>query len=276
MTYARQWRRCDSDGSACVDIAGATGKQYTATGDDIGHALRVRVDASNGAGDASAESGATAAVTALAPAAGGSDPAIDDTTPTIGQTLNVSDGSWTGSQPLDMSYQWRRCATTDPSTCTDIPLQTASAYTVTSDDAGKRLRVMVTASNAGGSASRDTAPTEAVATTATIKAPLNAKLRAALAGKVGVTVDCTAACAVVARFSLAPALARKLGVPKVPARGSGQLAGAGRISVKLVFSAKARKKLRNVRKLVGSLVVETRDAGGTLIAARHSKLTLRG
>ena len=62
----------------------------------------------------------------------------------------------------------------------------------------------------------------------------------------------------------------------MPARGSGQLASAGRLSVKLIFSAKARKKLRNASKLVGSLILKTRDARGTLIAARRSKLTLHG
>ena len=54
MAYGRQWRRCDAGGAACEDIAGATGNRYTATEADVGHALRVRVAASNGAGGAAA------------------------------------------------------------------------------------------------------------------------------------------------------------------------------------------------------------------------------
>ena len=77
------------------------------------------------------------------------------------------------------------------------------------------------------------------------------------------------------RLELTRAVARGLGVAKVPARGSGRLAGAGRARVKLAFSAKARRKLRRARKLVGTLAVETRDAGGTLIAGRRGRLTLR-
>ena len=45
--------------------------------------------------------------------------------------------------------------------------------------------------------------------------------------------------------------------------------------LRLAFSAKARRKLRRARKLVGTLAVEARDAGGTLIAGRRGKLALR-
>jgi hypothetical protein len=38
----RQWRRCAADGSACVDIPGATGTTYAPAPDDVGHALVFR------------------------------------------------------------------------------------------------------------------------------------------------------------------------------------------------------------------------------------------
>lgn len=43
LTFTYQWMRCDSTGliSSCTFIGGATGDTYTATGDDVGHALRV-------------------------------------------------------------------------------------------------------------------------------------------------------------------------------------------------------------------------------------------
>jgi predicted outer membrane repeat protein len=43
-SFARQWVRCDADGTAgCADLAGQTGTTYTTGADDLGHRLRVRV-----------------------------------------------------------------------------------------------------------------------------------------------------------------------------------------------------------------------------------------
>jgi len=64
MTYAYQWQDCDSAGSSCTAIAGATGSSYTLASGDQGHTVRSRVTASNGAGSSSASSGQTAVVQA--------------------------------------------------------------------------------------------------------------------------------------------------------------------------------------------------------------------
>ena len=63
ISYAYQWRRCDSAGGACVDV-GANASSYVLTGADVGSRLRVVVTASNGAGSSSATSAATAVVAA--------------------------------------------------------------------------------------------------------------------------------------------------------------------------------------------------------------------
>jgi hypothetical protein len=47
-TFTRQWRRCARDGSSCVDIPGATAQTYVPVPDDVGHALRVHVSATDG------------------------------------------------------------------------------------------------------------------------------------------------------------------------------------------------------------------------------------
>jgi Ig domain of plant-specific actin-binding protein len=49
-SFTRQWQRCDSDGTSCLNISGATGQTYGIRTGDIGHRLRALVTAhtSNG------------------------------------------------------------------------------------------------------------------------------------------------------------------------------------------------------------------------------------
>jgi hypothetical protein len=63
LTFAYRWRRCDSAGSNCADIANATASTYTLTVADFGSRLRSRVTATNADGSAQADSAPTAAVT---------------------------------------------------------------------------------------------------------------------------------------------------------------------------------------------------------------------
>jgi hypothetical protein len=64
ITNVYQWRRCDSTGGSCVDIAGANNTTYTLTGDDVGNTLLVGVTASNSAGSSTATSAPTSIVVA--------------------------------------------------------------------------------------------------------------------------------------------------------------------------------------------------------------------
>src|SRR5207237_1538704 len=50
ISYAYQWRRCDSAGAGCVDIGAATATTYALTSSDVGATIRVAVTASNSAG----------------------------------------------------------------------------------------------------------------------------------------------------------------------------------------------------------------------------------
>ena len=67
------------------------------------------------------------------------------------QTLTATKGTWTGSEPLSYAYQWQRCVGTS---CENITSQggTAADYPVKHDDVGHTLKVIVTATNALGSA----------------------------------------------------------------------------------------------------------------------------
>lgn len=97
--------------------------------------------------------GTTAAPTAsAAPTVSGS--------ATEGQTLNTSNGAWTGG-PTSYAYQWEDCASSGLN-CSAISGSTAPSYTVQSADAGHTIRSVVTASNAGGSTSAASDPTALV------------------------------------------------------------------------------------------------------------------
>lgn len=54
LVVAVQWQQCSDAGVDCAAIAGATGRAYTPSPDDIGHAVRAEVVASNVAGTATA------------------------------------------------------------------------------------------------------------------------------------------------------------------------------------------------------------------------------
>ena len=67
ISYAYQWRRCDTAGLNCRSIPGATATTYVVAGSDVGHTLREFVTATNSAGSASVHSFATGVVTSANP-----------------------------------------------------------------------------------------------------------------------------------------------------------------------------------------------------------------
>jgi beta-glucanase (GH16 family) len=81
-------------------------------------------------------------------------------TPTAGQTLQGSTGTWTNS-PTSYARQWLRCDTAGAN-CVAIAGATSASYLLASADVGKTIRVRVTATNAAGSASAQSAQTAVV------------------------------------------------------------------------------------------------------------------
>ncbi|MDP9308751.1 MAG: DNRLRE domain-containing protein [Actinomycetota bacterium] len=157
--FTYQWRRCDGSGAGCADISGAGGQSYTLTSADVGSTIRVAVTGSNGAGSSSASSAATAAVAAATPS-NTSPPSVSGTAQ-AGQTLSASAGNWNGTPPIGFAYQWRRCDSGGGS-CADISGAGGQSYTLTSADVGSTIRVTVTGSNAAGSSSASSDPTQVV------------------------------------------------------------------------------------------------------------------
>jgi sugar lactone lactonase YvrE len=63
-SYTYQWQDCNSAGTSCVNIAGATSSTYTVSGSDGGYTIHVVVTATNGIGSTAANSQPTAAIQA--------------------------------------------------------------------------------------------------------------------------------------------------------------------------------------------------------------------
>lgn len=64
INFVFRWHRCDSSGAGCADIPNAVGQTYLIVAADVGHTLRVSVQARNAFGTSIARSAATAVVVA--------------------------------------------------------------------------------------------------------------------------------------------------------------------------------------------------------------------
>jgi hypothetical protein len=86
-------------------------------------------------------------------------------TPTAGQTLTATQGTWSNS-PASFAFQWVRCPASggNPtgSDCAAIGGATTTSYVLAAADVGSRLRVRVTATNPDGSATAASGATDTV------------------------------------------------------------------------------------------------------------------
>lgn len=171
-SFAYQWRRCATDGTACGDIVGATSQSYTLTSSDVHHTVRVVVTAKNADGAASATSDPTGVIGSANGPSNTVRPAVSGTAQ-IGGELTVSNGSWSPSA-TSFGYQWQRCAA-DGTNCLNIAGATGKTYGIRTVDAGNRLRALVTAHDANGQTTVATAPSDLVAgtTTTTVTTTVN-------------------------------------------------------------------------------------------------------
>ena len=163
IAYAYQWEDCNAAGASCAFIDGATGPSYTLTAGEEQHTVRVVVTATNEAGATEAVSAATAVVLPPAP--------TNTVAPKIsgsaaqGEKLTASQGTWTG-EPTSYSYQWEDCYSLGEEGCLSISQATEPSYKLTASDVGYTIRVVVSATNAGG-----TTPATSTATAEVEEAP---------------------------------------------------------------------------------------------------------
>jgi len=148
-SFAYQWQRCASDGTGCGDVNGATDKTYVPVSGDVSHTLRIVVTATNADGKASASSEPSAIVDSKNGPNNTVKPAVTGTA-VVGEQLRVGNGSWSPT-PTSFSRQWQRC-NADGNGCLNVSGATGASYGVRSADVGHRLRALVTARAAGGTA----------------------------------------------------------------------------------------------------------------------------
>jgi hypothetical protein len=155
VTYV--WQRCAADGVTGCQTVGTAGT-YVLTDADDAHTI-VLVATATGSGQTATASSPALAISrtpvpqnTVAPSIGGS--------PARGVTLTAVAGTWTNS-PTQFAYQWRRCDVGGG--CQDIGGATSPSYTLTKDDEGEAIVVVVTAANGVGSGTATSARTGAVA-----------------------------------------------------------------------------------------------------------------
>jgi hypothetical protein len=150
ISFVFAWGRCDREYEQCGLIPGATSRTYVPSGADVGWRLFVRVTATNSVGSGSSFSNVTAPVAARPP--------VNMVVPQVtgaarlGAILVATAGEWVGSRPLSLAYQWQSCDASEVS-CVDLAGEAAPVIRVGSAHRGRRLRIVVTATNPGGSAS---------------------------------------------------------------------------------------------------------------------------
>jgi endoglucanase len=141
-SYSYAWEDCNSSGGKCSQISRAASNSYVLGSGDVGSTIRSVVTATNGVGSTAASSAHTAAVTQPAPV-NTALPVITGT-PQQGDTITVSNGSWSGETPITYTYAWSDG-------------QTGQSITLGSGDVGQNITATVTATNDAGHASATSA-----------------------------------------------------------------------------------------------------------------------
>jgi hypothetical protein len=154
--FSFQWQRCSSTGTACANIAGATGSTYTLTAADGGETVRSTVSATNVNG---ASPYAASAAGAVVPVPAATSAPVVSGVAAVGKRLATTAGSW--NSPVSLAYQWQRCAASG-SGCAPIAGATSATYSLAAADAGHVLKSVVTATNVAGTGSAASAATRQV------------------------------------------------------------------------------------------------------------------
>jgi hypothetical protein len=167
ITYTYSWRRCNPQGDpdTCVQIPGATSSTYVPVPADIGIAIRVWITGTNPIGADTAITNHTFPIVDrphFAPQASTSPSIAAMSQVSAGRQLIAQIGTFTGDEPISTTFAWQRCDATGAA-CQAIAGATRLTYMPGDADVGSTLRLEVTATNAIGTVTVDSDPTETVA-----------------------------------------------------------------------------------------------------------------
>ncbi len=149
ITYSYQWYECeDADVGSCYDDLGSDASQTV----DGRWPVAVMVTATNAFGSASAWS---AVVESAKPALSGPWPDISGDA-VVGATLTVTPTTWSGMEPITISYRWEACDSVYGGGCVTIGTD-SDRVTLSAAEVGRYVRVSVTGTNPAGSEGYGTA-----------------------------------------------------------------------------------------------------------------------
>ena len=181
--YEFAWHRCNSSGNACQLSSTTSGtSSYLVTAADVGFTIVAQV-APNGLW-ASSANGPASAVVAVATGTAGTPlnsvrPALSGSAQ-VGQTLQVSTGSWS-STPSYYEFAWHRCNSSGNACQLSPTTSGTSSYRLTAGDAGFTLVAQVAPNGLWGS-SANTVPSAAIASAAPPSGPPVNSVRPVLSG----------------------------------------------------------------------------------------------
>jgi hypothetical protein len=220
------------------------------------------------------------AVTAVAKPANGSPPTVLGT-PVVGNVLKATPGSWQGSGPLSYAYQWQTCA----HQCVAVGGGTGSSLKLGSGEVGERVRVLVTATNAGGATPAASGVTSPVAQTgAFVRAALRriaaiprALDLSGLLAHGGYTTRFTApeAGRLVVGWYLSPGAGRRSHAKHTPvliASARVSCAAAGSRRVRIALTRAGREQAARARSLKAAIDVSFTPSAGVTVSVAGTHL----
>ena len=155
---AFNWQYCTSvdNNASCTDIAGANaaGAWYNAADASVGYQIRLKTAMTTVYGIVNSFS----ALSGIVKPVGTAVPTLSSQSPKVGRNIASSFGTWKGwvTGTSTVSYEWRACTSqVDGGSCSAIPDSTTGPnYVPSAGQVGKYLRVFVTITTRGQSASQ--------------------------------------------------------------------------------------------------------------------------
>src|SRR4051812_10884013 len=142
IAHAYAWERCNASGGECEPVSGAVTNRYPLAPADVGHTLIVAETAFNGEGSDVERSTPSAVIGPVAPKHKGPGPPRGEGG--AGRGVRVGPGPGRGPPPFESHYQWSRWG----KGCVALSGAPESSYRATTADIGKKLKAVITATNA--------------------------------------------------------------------------------------------------------------------------------